>query len=135
MKSSLHPVLEIIYGFKTISSSIYIATSQYLNQYLFGIMTIFGIHIEFLNTCQQEGKKKDSCINDKVLLNTAQKTRFNSSSLQQSIIGKPDIIRHLKGPWYTYSYCKDCQGFFLGLTKHSDSHDLNWPNLIHLEGY
>lgn len=77
MKSLLQPVFEIIYGFKTISSSIYMATSQCLNQYLFGNMTVFGIHVEFLNTYQQEGKKKDSCINDKVLLNTAQKIRFS----------------------------------------------------------
>lgn len=76
-KCLLQPVFEIIYGFKTISSSIYMATSQCLNQYLFGNMTVFGIHVEFLNTYQQEGKKKDSCINDKVLLNTAQKIRFN----------------------------------------------------------
>lgn len=33
--------------------------------------------IEFLCIYQQEGKKKDSCINDKVLFNMPQKIRFN----------------------------------------------------------
>lgn len=42
----------------------------------FGNMIIIGKCVEYLNT-QQEEKEKDSYINVKVLLNTAQKIRFN----------------------------------------------------------
>lgn len=41
----------------------------------FGNMIIIGKRVEYLN--KQEEKEKDSCINVKVLLNTAQKIRFN----------------------------------------------------------
>lgn len=45
------------------------------------------------------------------------------------VSGKPDIIRHLQGPSYTFSCCRDHQIFTVGLTTHSDSHDLNRSNL------
>lgn len=43
----------------------------------FGNTAIFVMHVEYLNTQQQGEKEEDSCINVKVLLNTAQKIRFN----------------------------------------------------------
>lgn len=76
------------------SASIYMASSQCLNQFLV-IWPSLGFMFNFWIHTNRKGKKKTFCVSDKVLLNAGQKIRFKQNSLQQSIIGE---TRHHETP-------------------------------------